>query len=783
MPSERRLLVVTESLGVGGTESHLLRLLPRLPAFGWKVAIFCMSGRGTFASRLEDAGVEVVGAQSGASRETLLRYSAYATVASSKLYLFARRWRPDIAHFYLPGPYVIGAPVAIATRTPIKVMSRRSLSHYQKKWPTVASFERRLHRTMDALIGNSRAVADELIAEGAPATRVKLIYNGIETSETFPDRNEARRELGLGKDTLVGVIVANLIPYKGHRELVEGLAQAAEHLPSPWRILLAGRDHNVQKRLEALATKLGIAQNLQFLGERSDIPCLYAAADFGLLTSHEEGFSNVVLEGMSASLPMIVTRVGGNPEAVLHERTGLVVPPKNPRAIGEAVLRLGQDEELRKRLGAAGRIRVEQEFSIDRCVAAHVELYQEALTTVQAKTPYIRAPIGPTIAPLSRRPLMFAYWGRYGALPQFTLELAEACRRLGHGSQTTFSISMSNELFHKYDSFGDAILPVETYSTAGASLDPTGLLKLRRTLMRRLLADGTRAFVTLMPHVWSPLVAPMLRKAGIRHIVVIHDADPHLGDRTAWVNRWLLREARGADHVVTLTNSVAEGLVRLKVVPKTRISVLFHPELTYAPKIANSSGTTGPLRVLFFGRILPYKGLSTFVGAMELLKRSGLPIEIGVFGAGDLGSDRARLEHLGAEIVNRWIDPADIAGILGRYAVLVVSHTKASQSGVIAAAHGAGLPVVATPVGGLTEQIIPEVTGLIAANTSAEAVATAVRRLAEDRNLLQRVRIKIRETGGERSMERFFCELSRIAQVDAQAAPSTYPWRETVGNA
>ena len=163
---------------------------------------------------------------------------------------------------------------------------------------------------------------------------------------------------------------------------------------------------------------------------------------------------------------------------------------------------------------------------------------------------------------------MLAYWGRYGALPQFTLELAEACRRLGHDSHTTFSISRSNELFHKYDSFGEVILPVETYSTAGASLDLTAILKLRRAVMQRVLTDGTRAFVTLMPHVWSPLITPMLRKAGIRHVVVVHDADPHLGDRTAWVNRWLLREARSADHVVTLTSSVAQGLVRAKIVPE-----------------------------------------------------------------------------------------------------------------------------------------------------------------------------------------------------------------------
>ena len=122
MPTERRLLVVTESLGVGGTESHLLRLLPRLTACGWTVAVFCLSERGQLASSMEDAGVEVVSPQRGASRQTLLRYSAHAAVTSSKLYRLIRHWRPDVAHFYLPGPYVIGAPVAKAAGTPIKIM-------------------------------------------------------------------------------------------------------------------------------------------------------------------------------------------------------------------------------------------------------------------------------------------------------------------------------------------------------------------------------------------------------------------------------------------------------------------------------------------------------------------------------------------------------------------------------------------------------------------------------------------------------------------------------------
>lgn len=217
---------------------------------------------------------------------------------------------------------------------------------------------------MDALVGNSRVIVAQLISEGVPESKARLIYNGIEASEPLIDRREARRELGLDENMIVGVVVANLIHYKGHRDLLRGLGQVAPQLPSPWQILLAGGDQGLGDKLKSQAKEEGIAGNIQFLGQRSDVPRLLAAADFGLLTSHEEGFSNAILESMAAALPMIVTAVGGNPEAVVDEETGLVVPAHNPGAIGEAVLRLARDPELRKRFGAAGRDRVRREFSI-----------------------------------------------------------------------------------------------------------------------------------------------------------------------------------------------------------------------------------------------------------------------------------------------------------------------------------------------------------------------------------------------------------------------------------
>src|SRR5262249_15174450 len=174
----------------------------------------------------------------------------------------------------------------------------------------------------------------------------------------------------------------NLIHYKGHRELIRGLSHVEPELGDDWRILIAGRDHGIRTELEALAASRGISHRVQFLGEYVDIPRLLAAADFGLLTSREWVSSNLVLEGMSAGLAMIVTDVGGNAEAVIGGETGLVVPPRDPTAIGAAILKLARDAGLRERLGAAGRRRVVEKFSIDRCVNAHTELYRELLDKI-----------------------------------------------------------------------------------------------------------------------------------------------------------------------------------------------------------------------------------------------------------------------------------------------------------------------------------------------------------------------------------------------------------------
>lgn len=352
--------------------------------------------------------------------------------------------------------------------------------------------------------------------------------------------------------------------------------------------------------------------------------------------------------------------------------------------------------------------------------------------------------------------VMFTYWGRRGALTQFALEAGRVALA-DPQIKPTISVSRQNEGFGTFAEFGSALFPVETFAThVGALLCSGRIASLRRRLGDRLSHDRTDLVIELMPHVWSPLIMPKVRLAGARYCTVVHDARAHPGDRTGWVKAVLDRQIRAADIVATLSTSVAEQLQRDLNVPSEKLVTLFHPDLSYGSvRARRPPSPNDALRLLFLGRILPYKGLPLFVDLIERLRREGLNIEAGVYGEGHLGEDAERLRTLGVTVVNRWLAEAEIAEILPQYHAIVLSHTEASQSGVAAAALGAGLPVIATPVGGLVEQIADGVTGVLARRADVSSLAEAAKRLLLDQQLYESVCRNITHLSGQRSMSRF----------------------------
>jgi glycosyltransferase involved in cell wall biosynthesis len=379
--SPKRIVVVVGDLDLGGTQIHLSQVLPRLDRSRFAVEICTLTHKGQLAAALESQGVPVhamvgKGRWKRASRMSRLYL---LVMAAGRLYRKLRREKTEIVHLFLPEAYLIGGVCAWLAGIPRRVMSRRSLNAYQMKYPMISRFEKSLHSTMHLITGNSAAVIKNLQQEGVPEDRLRLIYNGIDLMRFEPrvDRLKICGQLGVRPDALVFILVANLIAYKGHAELLRAFGSIKERLSIPWVLLCVGRDSGIQAELELICEQEGIVANVYFLGPRLDVSQLMSAADIGLLCSHQEGFSNSILEGMAAGLPMIVTKVGGNPEAVLDKVTGLVVPVGDGFALGESLVQLARDSGLRDRYGQAGRQRVQERFSLGSCVAAYHHLYDD----------------------------------------------------------------------------------------------------------------------------------------------------------------------------------------------------------------------------------------------------------------------------------------------------------------------------------------------------------------------------------------------------------------------
>ena len=320
-----RVLFVINKLARGGAEKHLTKLLPALTARGIAVDLFVLERGGELEPRLAEAGVPIHGAQGGPA---FLRLPA----AALDLYWHIRTTRPDIIHFFLPKSYIVGSLVALIAGHKTCFMSRRSLTHYHRHHPWLARLEMLLHRRMLTVLGNSRAVVAELVKEVGSARKVGLIYNGTEILPLADEVTRTRRRaaLNLPAEAFVLVIVANLIGYKGHADLLDALHLVAASLPQPWRLMVIGRDDGIGNQLKMQAVRLGLSDNVMWMGERSDVEAILPAADAGLLVSHQEGFSNALIEAMEQGLPVIATSVGGNMDAVVDGQTGRLVPVRDP---------------------------------------------------------------------------------------------------------------------------------------------------------------------------------------------------------------------------------------------------------------------------------------------------------------------------------------------------------------------------------------------------------------------------------------------------------------------
>ena len=317
-----------------------------------------------------------------------------------------RQRPPDILHNHMFRAEVIGtrAALILAEHGLPKPYVVSTIHSSRIRSDEDRALLRRLTPSMDRLIAVSRATVGKIVAEGRTPAPVELIYNGVDLKRY--DVTEAcctlPEEYGFPEGTPLVGVVARLEPEKGHPTLIEAWPLVLEKVPEA-RLLIIG-EGSQRETLEAQADGLDLlgeecsedrcvgtrkarpGAKVLFTGLRDDVPAVTAALDVAVLPSYREAQGLALLEAMALRRPVVASRVGGVPEMIENERTGLLVPPRDPAALAAAVVRLLTDHPLADMLARAGHDFVLANFSVEHMVRAVSQIYEEGAAAVAARS-------------------------------------------------------------------------------------------------------------------------------------------------------------------------------------------------------------------------------------------------------------------------------------------------------------------------------------------------------------------------------------------------------------
>lgn len=279
---------------------------------------------------------------------------------------------------------IFGMAGAAQARVPVRIAARRETGGFRS--PTQKRVERVAYRLAHAVVANAGAVAEQVIAEGLPRTKIVVIHNGLDTGRVAPPagltREAARASFGLPTEDgrLCVTIVANLRhPVKDHPTFLRAAQRVRQRVPQA--IFAIAGEGELLEPMRGMAEHLGIADETFFVGRCSDVAGLLYASDICVLSSTAEGFSNSILEYMAAARPVVATDVGGAREAVAEGETGFLVAAGDDELMAERISFLLEHPAQAGAMGEAGRRRVREKFSCEAQLERTYELYERLLTS------------------------------------------------------------------------------------------------------------------------------------------------------------------------------------------------------------------------------------------------------------------------------------------------------------------------------------------------------------------------------------------------------------------
>jgi glycosyltransferase involved in cell wall biosynthesis len=285
--------------------------------------------------------------------------------ALAQLVRLTRRERPAVVHTHTSKAGFLGRLAAVIARVPAVIHQPHGHVFYgyysPRRTAVFTALERRAARWTDRIITLTDRGAVEHLAHGiGRAEQYVSVPSGVPTAElraAAPGRSEARARLGLDPDAFVVLGLGRLVLIKGFDLLVRSLPSLIAQIPST-RVLLVG-DGVERASLEAIATSLGVTERLCMIHGASDVTSYMAAADVVAAPSRNEGMGRVIVEAMALGLPVVATAVGGIPAVITDGECGRLVEPEDPDVLAAALIELGRDAAMRRKLGEAAVTRAE----------------------------------------------------------------------------------------------------------------------------------------------------------------------------------------------------------------------------------------------------------------------------------------------------------------------------------------------------------------------------------------------------------------------------------------
>jgi len=362
-----RLLLVADSLDVGGAEWHVVNLASALAEQGHRITLAC-TVEGVLAPLAEQAGISV--------RPLLHRLvkRRQSPRYAWKLAKLVRQSQFDLVHAHMYASALASAYALLGTSIPL-VITEHSQANWRSQYACRCSqwsYSQARH-----IIAVSREIRRRLIEqEGMPSDRISVIMNALPPASEQHKSIQPDLPAALRNGLLVGV-AARLQPEKGVAYFLEAAAHVLQFLPEVHFLVMG--DGPQRKELQAYVEQPGVQEHVHFLGFRLDARAIIGLLDVLVVPSLSEGTPLVTLEAMSAGVPVVASAVGGIPEQVRHQSEGILVPPGDALALGEAVLRLLQNPTWMQQLGEAGRQRALSHFSFTTMLQETENVYRATL--------------------------------------------------------------------------------------------------------------------------------------------------------------------------------------------------------------------------------------------------------------------------------------------------------------------------------------------------------------------------------------------------------------------